>query len=247
MALPAPPKRQTPKVALTAQSRGRRAAAQSSREPWRRVPRRPRHVPRAATPKPRKNRAGERRDHRLTAHKYHFLAVEGRYKRRPPSLPAPSAPSEDARPARARPARARGARRRRRSPPQSHGASLTPTGAWTPSTAITWRGSWRAPGLLWLARRRCRRRGPRMLPRQRRRLTRRRRRAPTTRRGPTPSHPTPTYAPSASCADDATWSYGTKASNTCAYVARKLKRCKAKNTDGFRNALEACPLTCGTC
>ena len=58
---------------------------------------------------------------------------------------------------------------------------------------------------------------------------------------------TPTYAPSASCADDATWSYGTKASNTCAYVARKLKRCKAKNTDGFRNALEACPLTCGTC
>ena len=55
------------------------------------------------------------------------------------------------------------------------------------------------------------------------------------------------YAPSASCADDATWSYGTKASNTCAYVARKLKRCKAKNTDGVRTALEACPLTCGTC
>ena len=41
--------------------------------------------------------------------------------------------------------------------------------------------------------------------------------------------------------------HGTKASNTCAYVARKLKRCKAKNTDGFRNALEACPRTCGTC
>ena len=52
---------------------------------------------------------------------------------------------------------------------------------------------------------------------------------------------------SASCADDATWSYGTKASNTCAYVARKLKRCKAKNTDGVRTALEACPKTCGTC
>ena len=100
-----------------------------------------------------------------------------------------------------------------------------------------------------------------MLRRQRRRHARRRRRAPTTRRGssrptprapsptphPTPTPPTPTYAPSASCADDATWSYGTKASNTCAYVARKLKRCKAKNTDGFRNALEACPKTCGTC
>ena len=71
--------------------------------------------------------------------------------------------------------------------------------------------------------------------------------APTPHPTPTPYHPTPTYAPSASCADDATWSYGTKASNTCAYVARKLKRCKAKNTDGFRNALEACPKTCGTC
>ena len=69
-------------------------------------------------------------------------------------------------------------------------------------------------------------------------------RAPSPTPHPTP---TPTYVPSASCADDATWSYGTKASNTCAYVARKLKRCKAKNTDGFRNALEACPLTCGTC
>ena len=55
------------------------------------------------------------------------------------------------------------------------------------------------------------------------------------------------HAPSASCADDATWSYGTKASNTCAYVARKLKRCKAKNTDGVRTALEACPVTCSTC
>ena len=78
--------------------------------------------------------------------------------------------------------------------------------------------------------------------------------APAARAGDGEAHnhltPTPgasTYAPSASCADDATWSYGTKASNTCAYVARKLKRCKAKNTDGFRNALEACPKTCGTC
>ena len=130
VALPAPPQRQTPKVALTTQSRGRRGAADSSREPWRPVPRRPRHVPAAAKPKPRKSRAGKRRDHRLTAHT-EFL--------------------------------------------------------------------------------------------------------------------TPTYAPSASCADDATWSYGTKASNTCAYVARKLKRCKAKNTDGVRTALEACPITCGTC
>ena len=73
-------------------------------------------------------------------------------------------------------------------------------------------------------------------------------RAPSPTPHPTPTpHSTTTYAPSSSCADDATWSYGTKASNTCAYVARKLKRCKAKNTDGFRNALEACPLTCGTC
>ena len=70
---------------------------------------------------------------------------------------------------------------------------------------------------------------------------------PTPHPTPTPSYPTPKYAPSASCADDATWSYGTKASNTCAYVARKLKRCKAKNTDGVRTALEACPATCGTC
>ena len=49
------------------------------------------------------------------------------------------------------------------------------------------------------------------------------------------------------CADDTTWSYGTKASNTCAYVAQKLKRCKSKNTDGIRSAREACPATCGTC
>ena len=62
-----------------------------------------------------------------------------------------------------------------------------------------------------------------------------------------PSTPTPTQAPSPACADDPTWSYGTKASNTCAYVARKLKRCKAKNTDGVRTALEACPVTCSTC
>ena len=55
------------------------------------------------------------------------------------------------------------------------------------------------------------------------------------------------------CADDPTWSYGTKASNTCAYVAQKVKpdgtlaRCKEKNTDGERSALVACPATCGTC
>ena len=55
------------------------------------------------------------------------------------------------------------------------------------------------------------------------------------------------------CVDDATWSYGTKASNTCAYVSQKVKpdgtlaRCKEKNTDGERSALEACPATCGTC
>ena len=55
------------------------------------------------------------------------------------------------------------------------------------------------------------------------------------------------------CVDDATWSYGTKASNTCAYVSQKVKpdgtlaRCKEKNTDGERSALEACPQTCGTC
>uniref|UniRef100_A0A7S4EE32 ShKT domain-containing protein n=1 Tax=Pelagomonas calceolata TaxID=35677 RepID=A0A7S4EE32_9STRA len=71
--------------------------------------------------------------------------------------------------------------------------------------------------------------------------------SPTPHPTPTPYHPTPTYAPSASCADDPTWSYGTKASNTCAYVAHKLKRCKAKNTDGVRTALEACPKTCRTC
>ena len=53
--------------------------------------------------------------------------------------------------------------------------------------------------------------------------------------------------------NDPTWSYGTKASNTCAYVSQKVKpdgtlaRCKKKNTDGERSALEACPATCGTC
>ena len=37
------------------------------------------------------------------------------------------------------------------------------------------------------------------------------------------------------------------------YVGKKLKpdgtlaRCKKKNTDGERSALEACPATCGTC
>ena len=71
---------------------------------------------------------------------------------------------------------------------------------------------------------------------------------------------TPNYQPTrkptgggGECADDLTWSYGTKASNTCAYVGQKVKpdgtlaRCKEKNTDGERSALEACPRTCGTC
>lgn len=54
------------------------------------------------------------------------------------------------------------------------------------------------------------------------------------------------------CADDPQWSYGTRASNNCAYVGGKVRgdgslaRCKAKNTDGVRSALEACPATCGT-
>ena len=78
LAPPAPTPPQTPKVALTTRTRGRRGAAQSSREPSRPVPRRPRHVPEAATPQQGKNRAGKRRDHRLTAHTDHFLAVEGR-------------------------------------------------------------------------------------------------------------------------------------------------------------------------
>ena len=55
------------------------------------------------------------------------------------------------------------------------------------------------------------------------------------------------------CVDDPTWCYGDCAPNDCEYVGKKLKpdgtlaRCKKKNTDGERSALEACPRTCGTC
>ena len=48
-------------------------------------------------------------------------------------------------------------------------------------------------------------------------------------------------------------SYGDCSPNDCAYVGQKVKpdgtlvRCKEKNTDGERSALEACPRTCGTC
>jgi hypothetical protein len=54
------------------------------------------------------------------------------------------------------------------------------------------------------------------------------------------------------CAD-ASWCYGDCSPNDCAYVSQKVKpdgtlaRCKKKNTDGERSALEACPQTCGTC
>ena len=55
------------------------------------------------------------------------------------------------------------------------------------------------------------------------------------------------------CVDDESWCYGDCSPNDCAYVGQKVKpdgtlaRCKAKNTDGERSALEACPATCGTC
>ena len=55
------------------------------------------------------------------------------------------------------------------------------------------------------------------------------------------------------CVDDPTWCYGDCSPNDCAYVGQKVKpdgtlaRCKEKNTDGERSALEACPATCGTC
>ena len=55
------------------------------------------------------------------------------------------------------------------------------------------------------------------------------------------------------CVDDPTWCYGDCSPNDCAYVGQKVKpdgtlaRCKEKNTDGERSALEACPQTCGTC
>ena len=55
------------------------------------------------------------------------------------------------------------------------------------------------------------------------------------------------------CVDDPTWCYGDCSPNDCAYVSQKVKpdgslaRCKESNTDGERSALEACPVTCGTC
>ena len=73
--------------------------------------------------------------------------------------------------------------------------------------------------------------------------------------GSTPNYQ-PTRKPTGSdseCVDDATWCYGDCSPNDCAYVAQKVKpdgtlaRCKEKNTDGERSALEACPATCGTC
>ena len=71
---------------------------------------------------------------------------------------------------------------------------------------------------------------------------------------------TPNYQPtrkptggSSDCVDDESWCYGDCSPNDCAYVGQKVKpdgtlaRCKEKNTDGERSALEACPATCGTC
>ena len=55
------------------------------------------------------------------------------------------------------------------------------------------------------------------------------------------------------CTDDPDWYYGTNPGNTCEYVGRlvnadgSLKRCDEKNTDGERNALQACPQTCDSC
>ena len=55
------------------------------------------------------------------------------------------------------------------------------------------------------------------------------------------------------CSDDPSWCYGDCSPNDCEYVSQKVKpdgtlaRCKEKNTDGERSALEACPATCGTC
>ena len=54
------------------------------------------------------------------------------------------------------------------------------------------------------------------------------------------------------CTDDPDWYYGTNPGNTCEWVGKKvvngtLKRCNVKNTDGERNALQACPVTCRSC
>ena len=69
----------------------------------------------------------------------------------------------------------------------------------------------------------------------------------------TPEEPKCLDSDANGCADDPTWCYGDCSPNDCAYVGQKVKpdgtlaRCKKKNTDGERSALEACPATCGTC
>ena len=69
----------------------------------------------------------------------------------------------------------------------------------------------------------------------------------------TPKEPKCLDSDANGCADDPDWCYGDCSPNDCAYVGQKVKpdgtlaRCKAKNTDGERSALEACPATCGTC
>ena len=69
----------------------------------------------------------------------------------------------------------------------------------------------------------------------------------------TPKEPKCLESDANGCADDPSWCYGDCSPNDCAYVSQKVKpdgtlaRCKKKNTDGERSALEACPVTCGTC
>ena len=61
--------------------------------------------------------------------------------------------------------------------------------------------------------------------------------AMTPRPTPKPTRPPraePTQEPTSrptTCADNATWCYGNCSPNTCAYVARKLARCKASHVD----------------
>ena len=55
------------------------------------------------------------------------------------------------------------------------------------------------------------------------------------------------------CVDDPDWYYSDKPGKNCDFVGAKVKddgslaRCKESNTDGERSALDACPVTCGTC
>lgn len=75
--------------------------------------------------------------------------------------------------------------------------------------------------------------------------------------GPAPAPHSPDQkkpSPAPACADDATWCYGNCNPNNCAYVAAKVRddgslpRCRAKFTDANGvSALDACPVTCGTC